>query len=144
MQISPPVPEDRAAWEVLARGYRDFYMTPTSDDEFSAAWDRLMAARSILGLAAKIDGELVGIAHYLYHDSVWTPKVCYLQDLFTKPSARGRGVGTALIQAVASRARQHGATRYYWLTQDHNATARAVYDKLAHNKGFIRYDFPLD
>ncbi|MEO7497423.1 MAG: GNAT family N-acetyltransferase, partial [Massilia sp.] len=68
MQISPLVPQDRAAWEVLARGYRDFYKTPTTDDEFSAAWERLMEARSMFGLAAKIDGEMVGIAHYLYHD----------------------------------------------------------------------------
>ncbi|MEO7496380.1 MAG: GNAT family N-acetyltransferase [Massilia sp.] len=52
-------------------------------------------------------------------------------------------MGTALIQAVATRALQHGATRYYWLTHEHNSSARAVYEKLAHNMGFIRYEFPL-
>jgi GNAT superfamily N-acetyltransferase len=74
---------------------------------------------------------------------VWARSNCYLQDLFTLPSARGHGVARALIEAVAVQARAHGAARYYWLTQQHNAAARALYDKVASQRGFIRYDFPL-
>ena len=48
------------------------------------------------------------------------------------------------LRADERAARAQQATRYYWLTQDHNASARALYDKVAQFKGFIRYDYPLD
>jgi GNAT superfamily N-acetyltransferase len=134
---------DRADWEPLARGYKAFYNTPTTDAEFETAWQRLIVNREVHALVAELDGEIVGIAHFLFHTSVWTPKVCYLQDLFTSPEARGKGVARALIEAVASAARTHGATRYYWLTQEHNATARVLYDRIGKFHGFIRYDYAL-
>jgi GNAT superfamily N-acetyltransferase len=142
LSVEPLRPHDRAAWEPLARGYKTFYETPTSDEEFAQAWARLMAGEAH-GLAAREGGSMLGIAHYLFHASAWAPKVCYLQDLFTAPAARGRGVARALIETVADDARRRGATRYYWLTQENNKTARALYDKVAQYKGFIRYDFPL-
>lgn len=135
--------EDREAWEELARGYKSFYRTPTSDAEFDAAWRRVTEAREVFGLGARLDGRLVGIAHYLFHASAWAPGVCYLQDLFTAPQARGQGVARALIEAVAARARERGATRYYWNTQADNAVARSLYDKVARFNGFIRYDYVL-
>jgi GNAT superfamily N-acetyltransferase len=139
--IAPLQPEDRAAWETLARGYKTFYNTPTSEADYAAAWRRLIERDGVQGFAAFIDGELVGIAHYLFHTSTWAPLTCYLQDLFTAPAARGHGVGRALIEAVAGEAQARGATRYYWLTQEQNATARALYDKVARYAGFIRYDY---
>jgi GNAT superfamily N-acetyltransferase len=136
-------PDDRAAWEVLTRGYKDFYNTPTSDAEYTAAWSRLLAHDGVHGLAAWADGRLVGIAHYLFHTSVWATTNCYLQDLFTLHAARGKGVARALIEAVAQQARERKAARYYWLTQEHNAVARVLYNKVGKYNGFIRYDFPL-
>jgi GNAT superfamily N-acetyltransferase len=44
-----------------------------------------------------------------------------------------------LIAAVEERARRAGASRVYWLTQESNAVARALYDKLAERSGFIQY-----
>lgn len=143
MLIAPLSAADRPEWEALARGYKDFYNTPTSDAEFDLAWHRLIAQDGVQGLGARVDGKLVGIAHYLFHTSTWAATVCYLQDLFTAPQARGQGVARALIEAVAREAQARGASRYYWLTQDHNAVARVLYDKLARYGGFIRYDFPL-
>lgn len=143
ISIGPLRPEDRAAWEVLARGYKEFYATPTTDAEYTIAWNRLLTQDGIHGLGAVAEGRLVGIAHYLFHTSVWARTICYLQDLFTLPSARGKGIARSLIEAVAVQARVQGAARYYWLTQDHNAVARALYNKVAKHVGFIRYDFPL-
>jgi GNAT superfamily N-acetyltransferase len=142
-RIAPLQPEDRTAWEVLARGYKAFYNTPTTDAEYDATWTRLLAQDGVHGLAAWLDGRLVGIAHYLFHTAVWAATNCYLQDLFTLQSARGKGVARALIDAVAEQARARGAARYYWLTQDHNAVARVLYDKVGKHHGFIRYDYPL-
>ncbi|MDQ3024887.1 MAG: GNAT family N-acetyltransferase [Pseudomonadota bacterium] len=143
MQVCALSPEDRGPWETLARGYKEFYKTPTSDAEYSAAWKRLLSQDGVLALGAKSGGELVGIAHFLFHTTVWAQKVCYLQDLFTAPAARGRGAARALIEAVAASAREQGATRYYWMTQADNAVARALYDKVAAHHGFIRYEYPM-
>jgi len=137
------VPGDRPAWEVLARGYKAFYATPTTPAEYSAAWDRLLAQDGVHGLGAFADGELVGIAHFLFHASVWARTSCYLQDLFTSPAARGQGVARSLIEAVAAQARARGAARYYWHTQENNAVARVLYDKVGKHVGFIRYDYTL-
>jgi len=58
-------------------------------------------------------------------------------------SARGLGVGCSLVEAVAAQAQARGAARYYRLAQEGNAVARALYDKVARHRGFIRHDLPL-
>ena len=92
---------------------------------------------------ARLDGRLVGIAHYVFHPAVWSGEACYLQDLFTDEAARGRGAARALIEAVAAAARERGADRLYWHTQQSNTRARVLYDKVARFTGFIRYAYPL-
>jgi GNAT superfamily N-acetyltransferase len=69
--------------------------------------------------------------------------VCYLQDLFTAPDARGQGVARALIAAVVDWARARGCARVYWHTQASNSTARRLYDRVAENPGFIKYQVDL-
>jgi len=93
---------------------------------------------------ARLDGHPIGLVHFLYHESAWTIRpTCYLQDLYTDPVARGKGVGRALIENVSADARTKGASRMYWLTQSENTTARLLYDRLATYSGYIRYDYPL-
>lgn len=147
LHIAPLRPEDRAGWETLARGYKAFYETPITDAELDTAWRRLLGdernSDAVFGLAAHAEGRVVGITHYLFHTSTWTPRVCYLQDLFTLPEMRGQGVARALIAAVGDAARAGEATRCYWLTHETNATARRLYDRVARYQGFIRYELPL-
>lgn len=134
---------DRDAWGRLAAGYKRFYNTPTTAAEYDEAWRRLRAGDGVHAFGARLDGQLVGIVHHLFHTSTWARTQCYLQDLYTDEACRGRGVARALIGRVAQAAQQAGATRLYWLTQETNLTARALYDRVAQYKGFIRYDFPL-
>lgn len=143
LTVMPLQVADRARWDILARGYKTFYETVLSDDQYEATWQRLLRGDSVYGLGAHLDGRLVGIAHYMFHTSAWSAAACYLQDLFVDQAVRGQGVGRALIEGVAHAARERGAPRLYWLTHQHNATARLLYDKMAQYKGFIRYDYPL-
>jgi GNAT superfamily N-acetyltransferase len=132
---------DRADWEVLARGHHAHFGTEVGDDRYEQTWQRLLDAEQIRGIVAKLEGRTAGIAHYLFHPSVWYPGRCYLADLFVAPEARRRGVATAMIDWVAREAREHGAPRLYWNTLD-DAPARALYDKVAKfHQGLILYTY---
>jgi GNAT superfamily N-acetyltransferase len=109
IETGPLRPEDRAAWDVLARGYKTFYQESEPDEAYEQTWRRLAAGTELFGLGARLDGRLVGIAHYFFHPAVWSGEACYLQDLFTDEAARGRGAARALIEAVAAAARERGA-----------------------------------
>ena len=54
-------------------------------------------------------------------------------------SARGLGLGRALIEAVYEKAKAAGASRVHWLTHETNAQARILYDQVADYPGFIQY-----
>jgi GNAT superfamily N-acetyltransferase len=136
-------PGDRDAWEVLARGYKAFYRDPLPTGAYEATWRRLTVGNELHGLGARLDGTLVGIAHYFFHPAFWSGEACYLQDLFVDEAVRGRGAARALIERVAEAARDRGADRFYWHTQEGNTRARALYDQVARFNGFIRYQYPL-
>ena len=144
MKIAKLTPADHDRWTELWRGYLTFYKTELPPDIYAHTWSRLMSGTEIHCLAAHANGEIVGITHYLFHPHAWSKgPACYLQDLFVDPTARGTGAGRQLIEAVAAAARTEGAERLYWMTQDTNVTARQLYDRLANNRGFIRYEYPL-
>lgn len=144
VEITPLRPEDRARWTELWRGYLDFYKTTLPDEIYEETWQRVLHDTVLHGLCARGDRGIVGITHYLFHASAWTTvPVCYLQDLFVDPDARGTGAGRALIEAVAEAAKARAAPRLYWLTQSDNQLARTLYDRLAKHTGFIRYEYAL-
>jgi len=93
------------------------------------------------GAIAESDGRPVGLVHYLFHRHMWkTENVCYLQDLYADPDVRGQGVGRKLIEYVYGAADRVGCPSVYWLTQDFNAEARKLYDRIGVLTPFIRYN----
>lgn len=139
--IRPVRDDERAAWEPLWAGYLAFYKATIPSDTTDVTWRRLHDdAEPMHVLGAYVDGRLTGIVHYIFHRSTWTVgNYCYLQDLFVADTARGLGVGRALIEAVYEKAKEAGASRVHWLTQTDNARARILYDQVADNSGFMQY-----
>ena len=145
LRIRPPARSDYEQWLPLWDGYNAFYErsgpTALSGEISRMTWQRFFDAyEPVHCLVAESGGRLLGLAHFLFHRSTTAiAPVCYLQDLFTDETARGKGIGAALIKEVYRQAREAGAPRVYWQTHETNLTARALYDKLAERSGFIVY-----
>lgn len=143
ISIRPLEQSDHADWRRLWTAYLDFYETKLPEEVYATTWRRLFDGGEFepRGFIAHLDGRAVGLTHYLYHRSGWSlVNNCYLQDLFSDASARGKGVGAALIEAVRQEAAKIGVTNVYWMTHGTNATARRLYDRVARQTGFIEYD----
>jgi GNAT superfamily N-acetyltransferase len=144
VEISFLAESDRACWERLARGKDTYFEVERGDGDYERTWRRLLDDERIRGIAARLDGKTVGIAHYLFHASVWYAGRCYLADLFVDAEVRRRGIATAVIEWVAGDAEEHGFPGLYWNTLE-DAPARALYDKVGKfQKGFIHYAYRRD
>ena len=143
LDVSPLREDEFDAWLPLATGYMSFYKTSRQPDEYRQLWRRLHGGAGLHAFGARLGGQLVGFTHHFFHASCWGADVCYLQDLFVAPSARGMGVGRTLIERVSEQARRAGAPRLYWLTHSSNEVARGLYDQVATHSGFIRYEINM-
>lgn len=143
--VRSAAPSDFAQWKPLWDGYNHFYgrvgALALPEAITQTTWARFFdAAEPVHALVAEQGGRLLGLAHYLFHRStILLQPTCYLQDLFTHDSARRKGVGRALIEAVYERAQAAGSPRVYWHTHKTNAAAIALYETLAEYSGFIVY-----
>jgi len=147
--IRPLTRSDHAQWRTLWDGYNAFYgrsgATALPEEITASTWGRFFdPAEPVHALVAEEAGQIVGLVHYLFHRSTTRLNdVCYLQDLFTSESCRGRGIAGQLIRAVYAAAASAGSSRVYWQTHDTNRSGRAAYDKLAEHRGFIVYTHEL-
>lgn len=143
LTIRPLRPEDREPWAAMWHDYLAFYETSVPNEIYETTFSRLLGndPQDFSSFVAELDGQLVGLTHYLFHRHAWKAEnVCYLQDLFARSEVRGTGIGRALIQAVYDEADRQGAPSVYWLTQDFNHTARQLYDRIGKKSPFIRYN----
>jgi GNAT superfamily N-acetyltransferase len=148
--VRPVVRKDFAQWLPLWEGYNKFYgrsgATALPYEVTQMTWARFFDAyEPVYAFVAEHEGKLIGLVHYLFHrTTISIAPTCYLQDLFTAESARGKGIGRKLIDAVYEQAKLAGAARVYWLTHETNNTAMQLYDKVADRSGFVVYRKSLD
>lgn len=133
--------DDEARWRDLWAGYLAFYETsdlaPRVTDN---TWAMLSGDRAdVFGFVAELDGDVIGFVHGVEHANTWTDKqICYLEDLFVDPAARGQGAGRALIEAVVNHAKANDWGQVYWRTATDNP-ARKLYDQVADKIDFVTY-----
>ena len=139
--IRPALPGDEAAWRKLWQGYCDFYDAKVSDTVTTRTWSRILDPDSgVLCIVAEVDGQVYGFANCVIHENTWELQpVCYLEDLYVLPSARGRGVGKAMMEWLRNAMRAEGWARLYWVTAQDNVAARALYEQFTPADGFVRY-----
>lgn len=137
-------PADRADWLRLWAGYNAFYEAEVSSQISERTWQRLLdPAATLFGRVAEIDARVLGFSLSVLHEGTWVDApICYLEDLFVDPAARGQGIGRALIDDLVALGRQRSWSRLYWHTRQDNP-ARKLYDEFAAADDFVRYRLTL-
>ncbi|ENV9332412.1 N-acetyltransferase family protein [Klebsiella aerogenes] len=140
IDIREPTDRDYSAWRALWEGYTQFYNSPQPDTVTEHTWRRLLDPQSpVIGRVAVVDGEVLGFAICVLHEGTWvTMPICYLEDLFVAPKARGRGVARTLIQTLQAEGKIQGWSRLYWHTR-HDNPARRLYDEFIPADDYVRY-----
>jgi GNAT superfamily N-acetyltransferase len=115
----------------LMRGYCDFYEVSPSDERLLAMSHALIADPEREGeqlIAREAGGRAAGFATLFWSwQTLDAGRIGVMNDLFVEPCARGTGLGAALIEACAQRARAHGAKALVWETALDNVRAQKVY-----------------
>ncbi len=135
-------PNDYHAWQALWRSYLTFYETELAENVYRTTFLRLCSddITAQNAIVAELGGEMVGLVHYIFHPHNWRVEdVVYLQDLFTVPQQRSKGVAKALINAVYRVSDEAGCPYVYWTTQEFNHQARHLYDQIGQLTPFIKY-----
>lgn len=82
-------------------------------------------------LIGELDGEAVSFALFFHNYSTFLGKKgLYLDDLFVRPAARGRGLGKALLRALAGIAVQRDCARMEWFVLDWNKPSIEFYKSI--------------
>jgi GNAT superfamily N-acetyltransferase len=92
----------------------------------------LFGERAVVeALVAESAGEVVGFALFFTNFSTFLAQPgLYLEDLYVRPSQRGRGVGEALLSRVGRLAVERDYGRFEWSVLDWNANAIRFYEKM--------------
>ncbi|TYC65497.1 GNAT family N-acetyltransferase [Stappia sp. BW2] len=136
---------DKQGWLELWAAYLAFYKQDLAPEVTEKLFERLLSDTGHRAFVALQGDELVGLVHYLFHESTWAlSSTCYLEDLFVSEKLRGGGAGRKLIEAVYQAATDEptASGAVYWHTHDHNTRARQLYDRIGVLSDFVRYDRP--
>lgn len=138
---------DEAGWKKLFRAYRDFYKYAPDEDVVAQIWDWIFDDSRVTQalVAADANNEVVGIANIrVFPRNLVAGKALWLDDLFTLPELRGKGVARALLDALKDKANAEGYNAVRWITAEDNSQARELYDKVAQKTVWVTYDLKLD
>jgi ribosomal protein S18 acetylase RimI-like enzyme len=124
-------PEEAEAVAGLLIEFRDWFGYPGPPDEaFHRNVARLMTdpGTEYLLAAEAEGGDPVGVCQLRYRAGVWRDgDDAWLEDLYVRGEAQGKGLGRALTEAAIERSRERGARRIQLDVEEANEAARALY-----------------
>ncbi len=126
-------------WDGNNLGQRDESIT-------AETWARLNDPENwmVNGLCAEMNGEMMGIVHYILHPTTGNIKpVCYMQDVYVSPDHRRKGIGKRMVEEVTKTGTREKWARMYWLTQVGNKEAKAMYENFGVKLDFTFYVLPI-
>ena len=120
-------------------------LTPPDDAEAARLLSWIFESKKLEALVAELEGRIEGVA--LFYEGLGTFRAkpfLYLEDLVVSGSARSRGVGEALMAALARQALSRGALRIEWAVLDWNERAMRFYDRLGARRPHEWIKFSLE
>ena len=138
MRIWRATPEEAGDVARLLIGFRNWMERDWPDDaSIRASVERLIDdpdTEYLLG--APDDGAAAAVAQLRFRWTVWwEAEDCWIEDVFVEESARGTGLGRAIVQAAIDRAAERGCRRVDLDTDDYNVPARRLYESLGFGYG---------
>ena len=146
MEIRPATDADLDDVLPLFAGYQAFYAgSPQPDEKNRAFLRRFTSDPSDAGriiVARTKDGTALGFATlYWTLSSIDAEDHVLMNDLFVHESARGSGIGNALIEAASDVARERGSKTLSWVTALDNRTAQRLYERTgAERSAWFEYE----
>ncbi|MGH1404073.1 MAG: GNAT family N-acetyltransferase [Alphaproteobacteria bacterium] len=126
-------------WDGNNLGQRDDAVT-------ASTWARLCNPDNhmVNGLCAEMGDDFCGITHYILHNTTGQLNpVCYMQDVYVDPPHRRRGIGRRLVNRITEIGKEEEWARLYWLTQEGNLEAKAMYENFGIKLDFTFYVLPI-
>jgi ribosomal protein S18 acetylase RimI-like enzyme len=121
----------------LYTAYRVFYGEASEEERAESFIRDRVTQSSGKYFLARNDRSAVGFMHLMPSMNTLAMRpIWLLEDLYVDPSARGLGVGTALLRHAEAFARSTGAERLTLATAHTNEAAQHIYNKL----GYVRED----
>jgi GNAT superfamily N-acetyltransferase len=132
LRIRPATIEDCALLRTMIRELAEFerlleFVTIREED---LARDGFGEDPLFRALIAEWDGQAAGYAVFFGYYSTWAGRAIYLEDLFVREQFRGRGIGKALLAAVARIAVDEGCYGVHWEVLGWNQKAIELYKAL--------------
>jgi len=130
--IRPAAVDDAALLRTLIRELAEFerQLDLCVIKEADLARDGFGGNLKFRALIAEWDGKTAGYALFFGHYSTWVGPGLYLEDLFVRAQFRGKGIGTALLAAVARIALQENCCAIRWGVLNWNEKAIGMYKSL--------------
>ncbi len=132
---------DFSKWLPLWQSYLAFYQVELCEEVTLHTWQGLISRPNMRAFGAfNEQGDLLGFAHIVIHPNTWNiTECCYLEDLFVAPQARRQGIAQQLIEAVYQFAQENHCHRVYWVTNESNVNAQALYEQCATRMKLVQY-----
>ena len=121
----------------LIRLYQEFYKVAEISDSRNQEFFSQFGENNPSGcqFLYRQNSSVVGFATvYFTHSSTLPAKVAILNDLFTVPEMRGKGIGRKLIEHCRNYAEESGAARLQWITAPDNKQAQSLYESMETGK----------
>ena len=134
--------DDKNQWEMLYRGYADFYKVEMNDKILNTVWEWIHDNNhDVCGLVYEQESKIIGIAHYRKMPSPLRGKyIGFLDDLFVDPKHRGKKIGKKILSElkIISEKNEWGLIR--WITRNDNERAKNLYDKVSEKTTWDTYE----
>jgi GNAT superfamily N-acetyltransferase len=132
MEIRPARPADGGRIVELIRLLARFEKLPEPDDEAAGRLcaDAFEGGRLELWVADEAGLVVAYAACFTSYSTFRARPTLFLEDVFVHPSARRRGVATALLARLRQEAEARGCGRFEWMVLDWNLEAQKLYDRV--------------